>query len=160
MSSAGHTLLALWRRLSPMPGGAMAFGWILGRKVPYSGTVRPRVLDLEPGFVRIRIRDRRGLRNHLRSVHAIALANVGELTSGLAMTTGLPAGIRGIVVRLRIEYLKKARGTLVAESRCAVPVVTGPTEYDAIATISDADGDVVAKAVVTWKLDIQQRIAD
>lgn len=111
---------------------------------------------MEPGFVRIRIDDRRIVRNHLNSVHAIALANLGELTSGLAMTTALTGNVRGIVVRLRMEYLKKARGTLIAEAKCVVPNVSAPTEYDAIASISDSAGDVVARAIVTWKLDRQQ----
>ena len=156
MSSPGHTLLSLWNRLAPLPGGKWLFGWMLGRRVPYSGSIAPRVIVLEPGHARIELRDRRRLRNHLRSVHAIALANLGELTSGMAMTTALSGDVRGIVLRLRMEYLKKARGTLTAEAKCTVPAVSGPTEYDAVATISDADGDVVARAVVTWKLDLHR----
>lgn len=110
------------------------------------------MLQLEPGHARVSIRDRRGVRNHLNSVHAIALANVSELASGLAMTTGLPDGIRGIVVRLSTEYFKKARGVLVAESRCAVPRVTGDEEHDFVADVHDQAGELVARTTVTWRL--------
>jgi acyl-coenzyme A thioesterase PaaI-like protein len=120
--------------------------------VPYSASVRPRLLELEPGHARIALRDRRRVRNHLGSVHAIALANVAELASGLAMTTGLPDSVRGIVVRITMEYLKKARGVLIAESRCVIPEVTADIERDFVAEVRDAAGDVVARATVTWRL--------
>ena len=107
---------------------------------------------LEPGHVQVAVRDRRGIRNHLDSVHAIALANVAELASGLAMLTALPAGIRGIVVRLGMEYFHKARGTLVAESRCVVPRMTVDEEHDFVAEVHDAAGELVARATVTWRL--------
>lgn len=152
MASPGLRLLSLWRRLAPLPGGQWLFARVLGRTVPYSGTTKPRVLELEPGHARVAIADRRALRNHLKSVHAVALANVAELASGLAMTTALPDSVRGIVVRLSIEYFKKARGPLVAESRCVVPAVEQEAEHDFTADVRDESGDVVARATVTWRL--------
>ena len=93
--SPGRRLLALWRRLAPLPFGAQLFAWVFGRAVPYSGALGALVRHLEPGRVRLELRDRRAVRNHLNSVHAVALANLGEMASGLAMTTALPEGARG-----------------------------------------------------------------
>ena len=120
--------------------------------VPYSGSVSPLVLVLEPGHARVRITERRALRQHLGSVHAIALMNVAEMASGLAMMGALPATMRGIVTKIAITYSKKGRGALVAESRCAVPADLAPGEYDFVSQVTDAAGDVVATATVTWKL--------
>ena len=144
--------MSLWRRLSPLPGGARLFAWFLARTVPYSGSFGPRVEALEPGHVRIGMRDRRRVRNHLRSIHAIALANLAELASGLAVTTSLPDGVRGIVVRFRIDYFKKARGRIVAESRLTLPDVSRPGDHDVVADVSDRDGNLLARATVTWRL--------
>jgi len=152
MPTPSQRLLVLWRQLSRLPGGRLVFGWLLRRAVPYSGSIRPRVLVLEGGYARVALNDRRRVRNHLRSVHAIALANVAELTSGLAMTAALPPDVRGIVLRLNIEYLKKARGTLIAESRCSIPEIVGEADYDVLAQVSDASGEIVARARVTWRL--------
>ncbi len=98
------------------------------------------------------LRDRRAVRNHLGSVHAIALVNLAELTSGLAMLGGLGTRVRGIVTGLSITYHKKARGPLMATSVVQVPEVTGPTEFVVTATIHDASGEAVAEAQVRWLL--------
>ena len=120
--------------------------------VPYTGTIRPRFLEIAPGLARVAMRDRRAVRNHLQSVHAIALANLAEVASGVAMIVGLPDDVRGIPIRLSIEFVKKARGELIAECRCTVPPVYVPTELDLHPEIRDESGDIVARASVRWRL--------
>jgi acyl-coenzyme A thioesterase PaaI-like protein len=153
MRSTVRIVQSLWRRLSPLPGGTRLFSRILGWLIPYSGSVRPHVQHLEPGYARVELRERRRLRNHLRSVHALALANLGELASGLAMALALPDDTRGIPIRIEIDYLKKARGRIVADGRAAPPAAIAD-EQDASATadITDETGALVARMTVTWRL--------
>jgi acyl-coenzyme A thioesterase PaaI-like protein len=153
MRSTVRIVQSLWRRLAPLPGGTRLFSRILGWLIPYSGSVRPHVLRLEPGHARVELRERRRLRNHLRSVHALALANLGELASGLAMAMALPDDTRGIPIRIEIDYLKKARGRIVAEGHAAPPPAI-PDEQDATATadLTDETGTLVARMTVTWRL--------
>lgn len=146
----GKALRSAWSALEPLPGGKRLFSAIFGAYAPYSGSVKPLILELTPGFARVRIRDRHAVRNHLESVHAIALMNLAEMASGLAMVAGLPDDARAIITHLRIDYEKKARGTLTAECRCDVPPTSERKEYEVESLIRDDSGDLVARATARW----------
>ena len=143
-------ILSAWETLQRFPGGRMLFNFYLGRKVPYTGTIRARVEELTPGHSKIRMADRRGLRNHLRSIHAIALANLGELATGLAVMAALPPTAQGIPIEIKVEFLKKARGEIIAKGSCALPDVSQSHEHPVEALMFDADGDKVARFTARW----------
>lgn len=153
LDSPADWLVHLWRRLSPWPGGKWLFSFILARAVPYTGTLRAQVLAVAPGYACVALNDRRRVRNHLRSIHALALANLGEFASALSMMSTAPRGLRMIVTQLSIDYLKKARGRLTAEGRSQLPAtITTETEQMVFADIRDASGEVVARVAVKWLL--------
>ncbi len=146
-------IFAAWDRLRRLPGGSWVFSRYLGWKVPYTGSIRAHIRELEPGYARISLRDRRAVRQHLGSVHAVALINLGEVASGLAMLGALDSGVRGIVIRLSAEYFKKARGTLTAMARVTVPDVREPVEHVVTADITDTAGETVCRVTAVWRLD-------
>lgn len=147
-------MLRAWRVLRSLPGGGWLFGRLVAWMAPYSGSVGVRVADLEPGRARVWFPDRRRVRNHLDSVHAVALVNLGELATGLATLTALPRGVRGIVVELRCRYEKKGRGPMTAACVSRPPEVgEEPVEHVARVDVVDGDGDVVARVASTWRLE-------
>ena len=140
----------VWPTLKAVPGGGRIMGGIIGRMAPYTGTISPEVVALDTGYARIRMADRRAVRNHLNSVHAIALMNLGEVATGTAMLYSLPDGMRGIIKGLSMEYLKKARGPITAECLCQVPQTTEKREFEVTADLKNEAGDVVARAHAKW----------
>ncbi|MCK6681308.1 MAG: DUF4442 domain-containing protein [Thermoanaerobaculia bacterium] len=150
MSSPAESLRTAWKTLSPIPGGRFLFSRFLGWFVPYSGSISPEIDILEPGFARVAVSDHRAVRNHLDSIHAVALMNLGELSTGLALMLGLPGDARAILTGLSIEYLKKARGTITAECRCEPPKTSKKREYEIEGVLSNEAGEVVARARARW----------
>jgi acyl-coenzyme A thioesterase PaaI-like protein len=142
-----------WNRMSGLPGGKTVFNKLLGRLVPYTGSIQPRVEEMRPGYGRASIEDKRAVRNHLNSVHAIALVNLAELVANLALIGGLPKGGRMIITGISIEYLKKARGRITAECRTEVPESLERREVPLHVTLRDEAGNEVAKAEVRSLVD-------
>lgn len=139
-----------WKVLGDKPGGPMLFSKLLGAAAPYSSTIAPRVVALSPGLAKVRMRDRRAVRNHLKCIHAVALMNLAELTCNLAVLGAVADDQRMIVSAFRIEFLKKARGTIVAE--CHAPRIEPGGDkrtYEIEAVLTNADGVVVARGFTT-----------
>lgn len=151
--SAGERLFRLWQKLASKPAGKWLFNRIIAWKIPYSGSIKAQVLELSAGKSKVRLPFRKANTNHLNSVHALALSNLGELSSGLAMLCGLPGNIRGIPTRIDTEYLKKARGHLTAIAEVALPEVSeDKTEHWVQANIYDQQEDLVTTVKVRWVL--------
>ncbi|WP_420129822.1 hotdog fold domain-containing protein [Longimicrobium sp.] len=149
-SSPEQVIRQQWEKWSGRPGGKAMFSFLLGRLVPYSGTIGARIEELRPGYARVTLQDRRRVRNHLRSIHAIALMNLAELSTGLALNYAMRPDARSILKGLSIDYTKKARGTLTAEADAPVLESNDEREITVTTDIRDAAGDVVATAQARW----------
>jgi acyl-coenzyme A thioesterase PaaI-like protein len=138
----------MWDRVSPMPAGRLLFSKLVGQAAPYTGSMGARVVELRRGYSEVILHERRKVRNHLKCVHAIALANLAEMTGNVALAYGMPDDARFIVAGLSIEYLKKARGTITATCESPTPETNARTEYDVLVVMRDAGGDEVARCTL------------
>lgn len=145
-------ILKWWNRISSLPLGRYFFSWAFWAFIPYTGSVRPEIVELRKGFARVRMRDRRFHRNHLKSLHAIALANIAECASGLSLVPGLPPSAQAILVRLEIDYLKKGRGTLEAQASCNPPDSPETQDFLVDSVVTNRKGETVATARATWRI--------
>lgn len=150
------TLKRMWSVLRRLPGGKGLFSRLFGWMIPYSGTIRPEILDLGPGLVRVRMCDRKGIRNHLKSAHAMALANLAEASTGLALMAGLGDKHRAILTGFSMRYLKKGRGDLTGVCRYLVPPNFVEGEVNVEGTIENEAGEVVAEATATWRVGLNR----
>jgi acyl-coenzyme A thioesterase PaaI-like protein len=116
-------VLTLWRRATGLPVvgplvGARVFSVAFAQKAPYFATVRPRFTVLEPDHVELVIAKRRGVHNHLGTVHAIALCNGLEAAMGALAEASIPTDRRWIPKGMEVAYTAKATSdiTCVAET--------------------------------------------
>ena len=149
---------ALWDMLSALPGasGTRVFDAVSKLIVPHAARMGFHVIRLDDTSMTVTMPDKRGNRNHLDSIHAMALAHLGEYTTGALTLYAVSPGHRTILTRYAIEYVAKARGTITARARFTRPKgdldgkqVTVPAE------LVDRSGRVVARAEATWKIGSQ-----
>jgi uncharacterized protein (TIGR00369 family) len=148
LDGARNLVRDAWHVLQLLPGGKTLFSRLLGAMAPYTGTIGASIIKLSPGQAEVHMLDRPRLRNHLDSLHAVALANLAELAGNVALAYSLPDDARFIVSGMEIEYLKKARGTIVAIGACPIPRSSERATYDVTVTMRDASGAEVATAVL------------
>lgn len=141
-----------WKWLESMPLGRYLFNYIIRYINPYTGSLKANVICLTKGFAKLELKDRRSIRNHLHSIHAIALTNLGEYTSGLVLITLLADEMRGIPIEINVVFMKKARGKLLAECSTELPVFDTECEHIVSAEIRDIYNDIVAIVNVKWKI--------
>jgi len=148
LEAMGNFIRDSWDRLHGLPGGKRIFSGMVGLAAPYTGTIGAQVIELQKGHAKVIMKDRRGLRNHLSSIHAIALVNLAELCGNVALAYSLPDDGRFIVAGLSIEYLKKARGTITATCTCPTPAKSERQELEVPVEMRDDKGDLVARATL------------
>ena len=143
-----NVVRAAWDRLEKIPGGNHLFSRLIGRLAPYTGTMGAVVRELGGGYSRVTLADRKAVRNHLSCVHAVALANLVELTGNIALAYSLPDDARFIVSAMSLDYVKKARGTITGE--CRIPPIesNAKREYDVPVTLKDESGEVVVNGML------------
>lgn len=144
--------LRLFRRLGGSPSGRWLFSKLICRRAPYFASISPRVERLEPGRCVVHIRDRRAVRNHIGTVHAIALCNMAELAGGLATDATIPDAMRWIPKGMTVRYLAKARGTMTATASVpAIADASSPQELAAHVEVRDgADAVVFDADIAMW----------
>lgn len=143
--------------MSRFPGGRYFFSWAFWAFIPYTGSIRPEIVELRRGHSRVRMRDRRFHRNHLRSLHAIAIANLAECASGLSLVPGLAENAQAILTHFEIDYLKKGRGLLEASASCEPPPQADTQDLTVETKVTDKSGETVALAKATWRIGAKRK---
>lgn len=144
-----NTFKKWWLRLSHLPCGKWIFSRIVGFLIPYTGSILPLVDDVSPGYARVILNDCRRVRNHLKSIHAVALVNLGEFTTGLATHFAMANDDRAILTRITCDYLKKSRGVITATATVThEQPLLGPIEVKA--SLVDESGSEVAVVRAVW----------
>lgn len=145
-----------WRTLGRLPGGHWLFSRLVCFKAPYFRSIRPRVTQMQPGRAEVVIRQRRALKNHIGTVHAIACCNACEMAMGMLAEATIPDHLRWLPKGMTVAYRKIARGELRAvadldparfvEGEVIVPV-----------DVIDAGGEVVVHADIVLHVTAKKK---
>jgi acyl-coenzyme A thioesterase PaaI-like protein len=111
--------------------------------------VRPRFVEIRPNYAELVVPKRRGVHNHLGTVHAIALCNGLEAAMGALAEATIPADKRWIPKGMEVSYTAKATSdiTCTAETDPAQWAGDDPDLPVAVRGVRD-DGTVVIEGTI------------
>ncbi len=87
---------------------------ILGRVVPFVGTSGLLYEVLSAEEVVVSLRNRRPVQNHIKGVHAAAMALLAETASGFVVGMNLPDHSLPLIKSLKVEFLQRSVGSMRA----------------------------------------------
>lgn len=149
------TMLEKYNVINSFWFGDKIFSFMIKYNSPYSASIFPKVNVFNKTECRIVIQENNNIMNCFDSVHAMALGNLGELTSGLVMLEYITnynkkhpnKFLRGIVNKIECEYYKKARGVLTASCK-----IENRVENTLVTEIFNKNNDMVCKVSTRWDM--------
>ena len=145
-------VLKLQNQLTKLPFGRTLFSNLIARKAPYFTTINPRVEELRHNYIKVSLRKRPAVHNHLKTVHAIASCNLCEFAAGICMESSIPKHKRWIPIGMTVQYLKKAKTDLTAECDLSMTDWETTTEVPCKVDVKDKDGQLVVTATITMNV--------
>ena len=151
-----NQLMRVYQTCTKLPFGRIIFSKLVCFKAPYFGSIKPRFIELKPGYCEIRFKKRRAVTNHIKSVHAIAMCNVSELAAGSMLEASIPKTMRWIPKGMTVSYLKIARTDLKAVCEISLDGLENPGEFPMTVHVTDDNGEEVFCAVITMYLSLKK----
>ena len=152
-----NRILRLQEKLANKPFGNRIFSYLLARYAPYFLTIRPQVEELRPNYMRARMRKRRAVHNHLKTVHAIACCNLCEFVAGICMEASIPRHRRWIPAGMEVAYLKKTRSDLTASVDLSDVDWDNCDHVICDVSVLDKEGDVCVRAFINMKVSDKKK---
>lgn len=111
-----NRLSKLVKATSKFPKSIRSTLWskAFGRVVPMVGTANIRYLEVDADHVTVRIENQRNMQNHIKGVHAAAMALLAETATGFLTGLHVPDERILLIKSLHVDYLKVATGGLTA----------------------------------------------
>jgi acyl-coenzyme A thioesterase PaaI-like protein len=147
-----NRLINTYQKCAKLPAGKRIFSKLICLKAPYFGTIKPLFKELRPGYCEVTMKKRRAVHNHIKSVHAIAMCNLSELTAGTMLEATLPQSMRWIPKGMAVEYLKIAKTDLKAVCKISTADLDQPQELPMTVQVTDTSDAEVFRAVITMHL--------
>lgn len=145
--------------LRPLPGPlkSRAFSVVFGRAVKFFGTAGLRFTAIETDRAVIVLKNIKAVQNHLGTPHAMAMGLLVESATGVLVGMNVPDNCVPVIKHAGIDYLKRAKGDLVAEARLTSEQIElmqsqEKGEVDVAVTLTDSEGKepIFARMIWAW----------
>lgn len=136
---------------------------LLWRMIPFNGPHKLVILAVSDQELNIMLPYRKANLNHIKGMHACALATLCEYTCGLQLMNVLDASAYRIILqKLEMEYVYQAKSAVIAsfglsksqaEEQILKPLLLGDSVVHTFnLTVTDTGDRVICTARVTWQV--------
>ena len=135
--------------------GQWATSFALGRVVPLVGTAGLRYEAISPERVVVSIRNQRKVQNHIKGVHAAAMALLAETATGFCVGMNVPDDKLPLIKTMKIDYVRRSVGGMRAEASLRPEQIQqiltqDKGEVTVPVIITDESGEQPIHAEMTW----------
>ena len=135
--------------------GQWATSFALGRVVPLVGTAGLRYEAISPERVVVSIRNQRKVQNHIKGVHAAAMALLAETATGFCVGMNVPDDKLPLIKTMKIDYVRRSVGGMRAEASLRPEQIQQILSQDkgevtVPVVITDESGEQPIHAEMTW----------
>ncbi|HCW0151092.1 TPA: DUF4442 domain-containing protein [Pseudomonas aeruginosa] len=128
---------------------------LLGSQVRFAGTARVRIHELGQERAILSLKNRRPVQNHIKGIHAAAMALLAESASGFLVGMNVPDDKLPLIKTMKIDYLKRAQGDLTAIATLEAGQIEQIRQQDkgevrAAVLVSDENGNQPIACEMVW----------
>ncbi|RXZ42740.1 DUF4442 domain-containing protein [Crenobacter cavernae] len=116
MNRTQNRMSRLAARCNGLPTGlrSVVLTRLFSRLVPFLGTASLRFDQVTPQQVAVSVRNRRKVQNHIKGVHAAAMALLAETATGFVVGMNVPDDKLMLLKSMKVNYLKRSQGDMRA----------------------------------------------
>ncbi len=142
---------------------------LMARLIPFNRPHKFSILEISEELIRTTAPYRRSNHNHIKGIHACAIATIAEFSAGFLLLTKLdPARYRLIMAKLDADYSYQAKEDIIAEAllsteRLQQEVIAPLEEMESTTIIMttvvrDTSGNEVAVVRTTWQVKCWEKV--
>ena len=132
-----------------------ALSLLFGSQVKFAGTAKVRVHTLTEQRAVMSIANKRKVQNHIKGVHAAAMALLAESATGFLVGMNMPDNKLLLIKSLKVDYLKRVVGGLTAVASLTAEQIAAMAQQDrgevlVAVTVTDDSGQQPIACEMLW----------
>lgn len=157
-----------WAMKRAKSGKPWFFSRLMQEVIPFNRPHGISVVELSHSNCKVYLPEKYRNKNHLRTMHACAIATAAEYVSGLNVVQAFDMEkFRLIMSRIEVDYTRRPDGFCHAESGISVEQMSqinseldaeGVSKFSLVSIVTDSKNEKVAEAVIHWQVKSWQKV--
>lgn len=128
---------------------------LFGRIVPFLSTAGVRFEEVGQQRLVVSLRNQRKVQNHIKGLHAAAMALLAETATGFVMGMNVPDDKLMLLKSMKVDYLKRAQGDMRAVATLTPEQIQRMFDEDkgdvlVDVTVTDESGEAPIRCEMVW----------